>query len=1069
MARKWSAFLHTMERFIKFLPSLFPPSLFAGRGRGWGSKLPSFLSLSLFAGRGWGSKLPSFLPPSLFAGRGRGWGSRPLILFLIGLLFVLEIPPVLSQTPQSTVRIVREGKADYENGRYQQAIEKLNQAIKNFSASGDKLNQAVTLSNLSLAYQQLGEWEEAEKSITRGLEIIGFNVQKAKINEISAQNLKILAPSLDIYGNLWFKRSHPQRALNYWRLAGKVYQKLNHEKLNHEKLNIAPGLIQNQINQVQALQSLGLDRQARDTIELLQQNLETLPEPLKIQTLLSLGDILRATGDLKGSQTVLEQATNLTKDKSAIANKIWLSLGNTFYARGNLERDRNQQSPKNRITPWECTINQVPSEALPFYEQADEAYKKVAFNPSPNPSPSTARGMELNSSANSSPLTGRGMELNLSTKSSPLTGRGMELNSSANSSPLTGRGMELNLSPNPSPSTGRGIEFLVKAQLNRLNLLIDTTKFDSALETSRNIKLSNLPPSRTKVYAQINLARELACLRQQPRLANQVPSWQEIDNLLVDSVKVAENLGDKKAKSYAIGNRGSLYEYLAVENQNNLQNQNKLKNQNDLQNQNIKTNIDRNIQIAQKLTSEALLLAQPSEAPSIAYQWQWQLGRLSNLEGEKEKAVANYQAAVKTLELVRDDLLSINSDVQFSFRDNVEPVYRQLVNLLLTTSENTSLPQNNLTSAINLIDSLQLAELENFLRCNLSYLARNKQDITQSEQKAAFIYPIVLPDRLEILYKLPGKPFQYHNSPVTNTGVEKTAQKLRKAIAKRNSATAIKYSQIVYQWLIKPLETELEKNPAVETLVFVLDTELRNIPMAVLYDKKNKEYLVEKKYALSILPTSQLLNLRPTSEKLRILAGGISEALEVENLQFEAINAKDELANIAKLASTQSLLNQQFNQSNLQQQLQNQNFSVLHLATHGNFSSDPEQTYILAYNKLLRPNDINKLLNSGNPETSKRIELLVLSACQTANGDNRATLGLAGLAVRAGADSTLATLWKVNDEFTIKLIKKFYQELNAGVSKAEALHRAQKSLVYGQKYRNEPYDWGAYILVGNWL
>ena len=999
MARKWSAFLHTMERFIKFLPSLFPPSLFAGRGR--------------------------------------GWGSRPLILFLIGLLFVLEIPPVLSQTPQSTVRIVREGKADYENGRYQQAIEKLNQAIKNFSASGDKLNQAVTLSNLSLAYQQLGEWEEAEKSITRGLEIIGFNVQKAKINEISAQNLKILAPSLDIYGNLWFKRSHPQRALNYWRLAGKVYQKLNHEKLNHEKLNIAPGLIQNQINQVQALQSLGLDRQARDTIELLQQNLETLPEPLKIQTLLSLGDILRATGDLKGSQTVLEQATNLTKDKSAIANKIWLSLGNTFYARGNLERDRNQQSPKNRITPWECTINQVPSEALPFYEQADEAYKKVAFNPSPNPSPSTARGMELNSSANSSPLTGRGMELNLS--------------------------------PNPSPSTGRGIEFLVKAQLNRLNLLIDTTKFDSALETSRNIKLSNLPPSRTKVYAQINLARELACLRQQPRLANQVPSWQEIDNLLVDSVKVAENLGDKKAKSYAIGNRGSLYEYLAVENQNNLQNQNKLKNQNDLQNQNIKTNIDRNIQIAQKLTSEALLLAQPSEAPSIAYQWQWQLGRLSNLEGEKEKAVANYQAAVKTLELVRDDLLSINSDVQFSFRDNVEPVYRQLVNLLLTTSENTSLPQNNLTSAINLIDSLQLAELENFLRCNLSYLARNKQDITQSEQKAAFIYPIVLPDRLEILYKLPGKPFQYHNSPVTNTGVEKTAQKLRKAIAKRNSATAIKYSQIVYQWLIKPLETELEKNPAVETLVFVLDTELRNIPMAVLYDKKNKEYLVEKKYALSILPTSQLLNLRPTSEKLRILAGGISEALEVENLQFEAINAKDELANIAKLASTQSLLNQQFNQSNLQQQLQNQNFSVLHLATHGNFSSDPEQTYILAYNKLLRPNDINKLLNSGNPETSKRIELLVLSACQTANGDNRATLGLAGLAVRAGADSTLATLWKVNDEFTIKLIKKFYQELNAGVSKAEALHRAQKSLVYGQKYRNEPYDWGAYILVGNWL
>ncbi|MEO1184091.1 MAG: CHAT domain-containing protein, partial [Cyanobacteria bacterium J06636_27] len=285
---------------------------------------------------------------------------------------------------------------------------------------------------------------------------------------------------------------------------------------------------------------------------------------------------------------------------------------------------------------------------------------------------------------------------------------------------------------------------------------------------------------------------------------------------------------------------------------------------------------------------------------------------------------------------------------------------------------------------------------------------------------------------------------------------------------KRDTETANEYSQTVYQWLIKPLEQQLEKNQAVETLVFVLDTELRNIPMAVLYDQNNKEYLVEKKYALSVLPTSQLFNLRPSSEKLKILAGGISEALEVENLQFESINAKEELNQISELASTQSLLNQQFNQKALQQKLKNEDFSVLHLATHGNFSSDPEQTYILAYNELLRPNDINRLL-SGENQQSNRIELLVLSACQTANGDNRATLGLAGLAVRAGADSTLATLWKVNDEFTIKLIKRFYQELNTGVSKAEALHRAQKSLVFTGKYRNEPYDWGAYVLVGNWL
>ena len=520
------------------------------------------------------------------------------------------------------------------------------------------------MSNLSLAYQELGEWQEAEKAIDRSLQIIGFDSKKSEITGFSEQKLKILAPSLDIYGKLLFKRSQPERALNSWRLAGKIYQ----------QLNINSGLIQNQINQIQALQSLGLYQQARVIVEQLEQSVETLPAPLKTQALLSLGDILRATGDLKGSQTALEEALDITKNTPRA--KTWLSLANTFYARGNLERDRNQQTPK-MVTPWQCTINTAPDEALAFYKQADKAYQQAT----------NLQGID-------------------------------------------------------------GQEFSTKAQLNRLSLLTDTGNFTSALQASKNINLSKLPPSRTKVYAQINLARELTCLNQQPEIINQLYSWQKIDSILKNAVEIAETLGDNKAKSYAIGNRGSLYEYLAIQNQISSQKQNKFNSKN----QNIKT--------AQKLTSEALLIAQPSEAPSIAYQWQWQLGRLANIQGDKQKAVANYQAAVNTLELVRDDLLSINSDVQFSFRDNVEPVYRQLVNLLLTSTENTSLSQNNLTSAINLIDSLQLAELENFLRCNLVSLAKGNQQNTQVGQKAAFIYPIILEDRLEVVYKLPGEQFQ---------------------------------------------------------------------------------------------------------------------------------------------------------------------------------------------------------------------------------------------------------------------------------------------------------------------
>jgi CHAT domain-containing protein len=99
------------------------------------------------------------------------------------------------------------------------------------------------------------------------------------------------------------------------------------------------------------------------------------------------------------------------------------------------------------------------------------------------------------------------------------------------------------------------------------------------------------------------------------------------------------------------------------------------------------------------------------------------------------------------------------------------------------------------------------------------------------------------------------------------------------------------------------------------------------------------------------------------------------------------------------------------------------------------------------------------------------LELLVLSACETATGDNRAALGLAGLAVRAGARSTVATLWQVNDDSSAMLMGQFYRELatmrQTQIIKAEALHRAQRSLRQHPDYQH-PYFWAPYILIGNW-
>jgi CHAT domain-containing protein len=239
--------------------------------------------------------------------------------------------------------------------------------------------------------------------------------------------------------------------------------------------------------------------------------------------------------------------------------------------------------------------------------------------------------------------------------------------------------------------------------------------------------------------------------------------------------------------------------------------------------------------------------------------------------------------------------------------------------------------------------------------------------------------------------------------------------------------------------------------------------------MSVLYDRKSQEYLMQKPYALALVPGLQLFDLRPREqERLEVLTAGVSEQREVEQRRFDELpNVVEELQQIGSVVPSESLLNPEFTEANLQEQINSGAFSTVHIATHGKFSSDPEETFILAYDQLLNSNDLNNLLRSNNQSSSSIVELLVLSACETAQGDNRATLGLAGIAVRAGARSTLATLWQVSDHSTAKLMEQFYKELtNPKLTKSQALHQAQLKLF---KQYKAPYYWAPFILVGNWL
>ncbi|MHC5828531.1 MAG: CHAT domain-containing protein, partial [Nostoc sp.] len=113
--------------------------------------------------------------------------------------------------------------------------------------------------------------------------------------------------------------------------------------------------------------------------------------------------------------------------------------------------------------------------------------------------------------------------------------------------------------------------------------------------------------------------------------------------------------------------------------------------------------------------------------------------------------------------------------------------------------------------------------------------------------------------------------------------------------------------------------------------------------------------------------------------------------------------------------------------------------------------------------------ELDQLLQARDRPGRSPLELLILSACETAAGDQRAVLGLAGMAVRSGARSTLGTLWAVQDESTVDLMNKFYLELSQpGVTKAEALRQAQLLLLRSSNY-GHPYYWAPFVLVGNWL
>jgi CHAT domain-containing protein len=470
---------------------------------------------------------------------------------------------------------------------------------------------------------------------------------------------------------------------------------------------------------------------------------------------------------------------------------------------------------------------------------------------------------------------------------------------------------------------------------------------------------------------------------------------------------------------------------------------------------------------AMRLTQKALFLAQQGGIAEARFQWEWQAARILAAQGQTEKAIEIYRQAVGTVHALRSDFaLSLAMrGVRQSFRQSLGQVYFELADLLLrrvdrAASEKSGLP--DLLEARATVEMLKAVELEDyFMEDDCASLLRTKaRSIDTVGPGVAAVYVIPLADRTELLLTLPSGLKRV----VVAVGAEALAaqvRRLRNQLEDPDSTGYVAEARRLWEWLLAPVEGLLQAEQ-VKTLVFIPDGALRTIPMAALSD--GTTFLIEK-YAISVAPGLSLMKSDDRTKGRRsVLLCGVSQAVQ----GYPALDfVPAELASIAATQGGRRLLDQEFTTGTFERELRAAPFSIVHVASHGEFGSDASRTYILTYDGKLTLDRLEALILP-RMLSERPIELLTLSACQTAAGDDRAALGLAGVAVKSGARSALATLWYINDEAAQRIMSSFYATLknSPDLSKAEALRRAQRSLLGESRFRH-PCFWSPYLLIGN--
>lgn len=543
-----------------------------------------------------------------------------------------------------------------------------------------------------------------------------------------------------------------------------------------------------------------------------------------------------------------------------------------------------------------------------------------------------------------------------------------------------------------------------------------------------------LPDGHRKGFALVSLGH--MALEMARKDSSRGRSWSRTAlAVLQEGATIARGRSEWTLLSHALGDQGGLYELAARYSE------------------------------AERLTREALFHAQNAGAPESQYLWEWQLGRLAKAQGQTETALTWYRQAIKTLVPVRPDLHLGLRDAPDSFRELIGPVYYQLADLLLRGSArepDRHRREQALREARDTVEMLKTAEMQSLFRDEcLAVMADRTSDLDQMPGKTVVYYPIMLSDRLELLLTLP-TGLSHVTVPVTAAELRKEVQHFRQALEDGEGRGFLPHAERLYRWLIAPVQAELQRAGAA-TLVVVPDDVLRTIPFGALHDGQG--FLVER-LAVATTPSLRLTNPLPLDRSsLSVLVNGLSAGVQ----NFPPLpNVLREVARVHELFPGRVLLDEDFTVRGSWRAMEQTPYTIVHIASHGQFDRDPSRTFLLAYDGKISLDALAAMVGRGRVH-KQPVELLTLSACQTAVGDDRAALGLAGVAIKAGARSALASLWFIDDEATAGLVSEFYRQLKeGGHSKAQALQKAQIKLIHDRKTAH-PGLWASMILIGNWL